>query len=131
MDIITWETIGLIIGIISSVVAVLAKLNEVENNYNKGQEKQRNLENQLLATSKNLEIQKKETDRLKAQVGREFNNIAWQLRIIIGSLKDIENFLEKSSGYSRRKMSEEEDTRGFMLKKVKELDSPDEEEEQN
>lgn len=127
MDI-TWESIGLFISIVTAMATVLAKLNYLENDYQAGKNKQKELENQLIRTSKDLELQEKEVGRLKAQIGREFNNIAWQLRIIIGSLKDIENFLEKSSGYTRRKSPEidnEEDTRGFMLKKIKELDSPE------
>lgn len=127
MDI-TWELFGLICSVITGTVTVLVKLNHIENDYQSGKNRQKELENQLLTTTKNLEVQQKEVERLKAQIGREFNNIAWQLRIIIGSLKEIEGFLEKSSGYTRRKsteIAENEDTRGFMLKKIKELDSPD------
>ncbi|AFY80168.1 hypothetical protein [Oscillatoria acuminata] len=128
MDI-SWESIGLILSVITGTITILAKLNSVENDYQAGKNRQKDLENKLTETAKNLEIQQKEIGKLKAQIGREFNNIAWQLRILIGSLKDIEGFLEKSSGYTRRKspeIVEDEDTRGYMLKKIKELDSSQE-----
>ena len=123
---ITWESIGLILSVVTATISILVKLNGIENDYQAGKNKQKDLETQLIQVTKDLEIQQKEVGKLKAQLAREFNNIAWQLRIIIGSLKDIESFLEKSSGYTRRKSPEidaEEDTRGFMLKKIKELDS--------
>ncbi|MCT7955723.1 hypothetical protein [Laspinema palackyanum] len=129
MDI-TWELIGLLASTVSGTVAILVKLNHIENDYQAEKLKNKDIESQLLRTTKDLEIQHKEIARLKAQIGREFNNIAWQLRIIIGNQKDIETFLENRSGYIRRKSSEidsEEDTRGFMLKKIKELDSPNDE----
>ncbi|MCT7987616.1 hypothetical protein [Laspinema olomoucense] len=124
--IVTWEVLSIAGSMVMAGTGLIIKINRVENDYQTGKMKLKDVETQLIQCSKNIEIQKKETARLKAQISKEFNNIAWQLRIIIGSLKDIENFLEKSSGYTRRKMSEEEDTRGFMLKKIKELDSPDE-----
>ncbi len=124
--VVTWEILSIAASILMAGTGLILKVNRVENDYQTGKLKLKDLENQIIRNSKDIEIQKKETARLQAQVSREFNNIAWQLRIILGSLKDIENFLEKSWGYSRRKLSEEEDTRGFMLKKIKELDSPDE-----
>jgi hypothetical protein len=126
---ITWELLGLLGSTISGTVAILVKLNHVENDYQAERLKHKDLENQLLRVAKDLEVQQKEVGKLKAQVGREFNNIAWQLKILIGHQKDIELFLENRSGYIRRKSSEvsetDEDTRGFMLKKIKELDSPE------
>lgn len=128
IDVNTWEAIGIVGSVIGGTITAVLKINKIENEYQAGKNKQQELEKQLLRAVKDLEIQQKEVGRLKAQVGREFNNIAWQLRIIIGSLKDIENFLEQSSNYTRRKsteISDEEDTRGFMLKKIKELDLPE------
>lgn len=130
MDI-TWEMLGVLSATVSGTVAILVKLNHIENDYQAEKLKHKDIENQLLKAAKDLEIQKEEMARLKAQIGREFNNIAWQLRIIIGSLKDVEKFLENSSGYTRRKgageaLEQDEDTRGFMLKKIKELDSLEE-----
>lgn len=126
---ITWETIAVVFSILSGVAAIFARVNALENEYQAGKNKLKELESRLEASCKDLEIQRKESERVKAQVGREFNNIAWQLRIIIGSMKDVESFLEASSNYTRRRGSEvinEEDTRGFMLKKIRELDSPEE-----
>lgn len=130
---ITWESIGLILSVITGTISILVKLNQIENEYQAGKSKQEVLEVQLVKVSKDLEILGKEAARIKAQSGREFNNVAWQLRIIIGSLKDVEKFLENSTGFVRRKgaqvINEEEDTRGFMLKKIKELDSSEEDEQ--
>lgn len=113
------------VSVVASTIAVLARLNHVENDYQAGRAKLKDLENQYMKVSKTLEVQEKEIQRLKAQLSREFNNIAWQLKIIIGTLKDIENFLERN-GYTkgtRGEILEEEDTRGFMLRKIRELDS--------
>ena len=119
------------VSVIAGAATVLVKINQVENDYQAGKNKLQEIEKRLTEATKDLEIQQKEAGKLKAQVGREFNNIAWQLRIIIGSLKDIENFLESSTAYTRRKSlnnNDEEDTRGFMLRKIRELDSPKDEE---
>lgn len=125
MEILTWEAISIVASVVASTIAVLARLNHVENDYQAGRAKLKDLENQYMKVSKTLEVQEKELQRLKAQLSREFNNIAWQLKIIIGTLKDIENFLERN-GYTkgtRGEILEEEDTRGFMLRKIRELDS--------
>ena len=118
------EIIGFGISIISGLIAVILKLNKIENQYLAEKSRLIALENQVSQNIKQLELLSLHRARLKAQLDKDFNNLSWQLRIILGSLEDIEKFLEKSGNYHRRKSCElgsDEDTRGFMRKKIEEF----------
>lgn len=126
------EIIGFGVSIISGLIAALVKLNKIENQYLAEKSRIAALEHQVAHCAKQIELLSLHRAKLKAQLDRDFNNLSWQLRIIIGSLEDIEKFLEKSGNYHRRKSCElagDEDTRGFMRKKIDEFggyDSPSE-----
>lgn len=139
MPLLNWEILGLIISVLSSAAAILVKLNKAENEYRDDkhllQELKKQLdelEKKLLNFSNKLQIYRTDNSRMRAQLQRDFTNLSWQLKIIVGSLEEVEKFLEKSSNYHRRRscdLQEGEDTRGFMKQKLNQLgeyDSPPE-----
>lgn len=124
MPLLSWEILGLIISVLSSAAAILAKLNKAENEYRGDRRQLQEVEKQLIKLSKELEVYRNERGRMRAQLDKDFNNLSWQLRIILGGLEEVEKFLEKSSNYHRRRSSDlegGEDTRGFMKKKLNQL----------
>lgn len=139
MPFLNWEILGLIASVISGTIAILAKLNNAENQYRDREKKQLDLEKkqldlekQLIRLSNQLDIYRNEKGRIKAQLDRDFTNLGWQLKLIVSSLEEVEKFLEKSGDYHRRRSCDlegGEDTRGFMKRKLNQLggyDSPSE-----